>query len=206
MHGAKWLGAMVGSLLIGAAAPASAQNVGGYDRSNFVKAVKDEDEAKVRELFDKHGKIILDAHGANNDTALTVAIRARNEWAYFFLSEGANPNEAGANGDTPLIIAARIGSVGIAEQLLVRKADIDKENDRGETPLIVAVQARQVPMVKLLLDHGANPDKTDHFAGRSARDYAKQDTRAREILATIEAESRDRKPKAAPQSADDFRL
>ena len=52
----------------------------------------------------------------------------------------------------------------------------------GETALIVAVQQRQPPVVKLLLEAGANPDKADHAAGYSARDYAKRDTRSREIL------------------------
>ena len=51
----------------------------------------------------------------------------------------------------------------------------------GETPLIVAVQQRQPPIVKLLLAAGADPDKTDSAAGYSARDYAKRDSRAREI-------------------------
>ena len=53
----------------------------------------------------------------------------------------------------------------------------------GETALIVAVQQRQPRCVKLLLRSGANPDKTDHAAGYSARDYAKRDTRNREMLA-----------------------
>ena len=41
-------------------------------------------------------------------------------------------------------------------------------------------------MVELLLEAGANPDKADHSAGYSARDYAKRDTRSRELLKLIE--------------------
>ena len=40
--------------------------------------------------------------------------------------------------------------------------------------------------MKLLLAKGADPDKKDTAAGYSARDYAKRDTRNREILAAIE--------------------
>jgi len=202
----KWGVALVALSVGTASVPAFAQQVTGFDRLNFVKAVRDEDGAKVRELFDKYGKIILDAHDGTEDTALTIAIRQRNDWSYFFLREGASPNEPGANGDTPLIIAARIGDTAIAEQLLARKAKVDGDNDKGETPLIVAVQARQIPMVKLLLERGANPDKTDHFGGRSARDYAKLDTRTKEILALIEAAKNKPAAAPAPQSADDFKL
>jgi ankyrin repeat protein len=190
---------------LGISAPAvHAQQVTGFDRLRFVEAVESEDGGKLRELFDKYGKTILNAEDSKGDTPLTVSIRKRHDWAYFFLREGANPNLPGANGDTPLIVAARVGFVGAAEQLLARKAEIDAENRRGETALIVAVQARQLPIVKLLLEKGADPDKTDNFQGRSARDYAKQNTRDRELLALIESSKKDAKPE--PVSADDFKL
>ena len=63
---------------------------------------------------------------------------------------------------------------------------VDKTNRLGETALIVAVQQRQPAIVSTLLKLGANPDKTDHAAGYSARDYAKRDTRSRELLKLIE--------------------
>ena len=63
---------------------------------------------------------------------------------------------------------------------------VDKANRLGETALIVAVQQRQPAIVSTLLKLGANPDKTDHAAGYSARDYAKRDTRSRELLKLIE--------------------
>ena len=74
-----------------------------------------------------------------------------------------------------------------ADWLLQKGAKIDAPNKRGETPLILAVQRRQLAMVKFLLKHGADPDKRDSFAGYSARDYVKQDTRSREIIKAIEA-------------------
>ena len=64
----------------------------------------------------------------------------------------------------------------------------------GETALITAVQQRQTPIVRLLLNAGADPDKADHAAGYSARDYAQRDNRARDILQLIQA----KRPKAAP--------
>ena len=67
----------------------------------------------------------------------------------------------------------------------------------GETPLIIAVQQRNLPIVRVLLGEGADPDRTDHAAGYSARDYATRDPRARDILKMIE----DKKPKAAAAAA-----
>ena len=82
------------------------------------------------------------------------------------------------------------------EWLLGSGAKVNQANRMGETPLIVAVQQRQIGAVRLLLEGGADPDKTDSAAGYSARDYAKRDTRAREILAMIES-VKPSKPKTA---------
>jgi uncharacterized protein len=204
MIGPKFKLALAAAAIVLSGAAAQAQQVTGFDRLKFVEAVQKEDGGTVRELFDKYGKTILNAEDGNGDTPLTVSIRKRHDWAYFFLREGANPNLPGANGDTPLIVAARVGFIGAAEQLLAHKAAVDAENKRGETALIVAVQARQLPMVKLLLEHGADADKTDNFQGRSARDYAKQNRRDKELLAVIE--STKEKAKSEPVSADDFKL
>ena len=72
-------------------------------------------------------------------------------------------------------------------------------------PLILAVQQRQLDAVKLLLAKGADPDKKDTAAGYSARDYAKRDTRNREILAAIEGAGKKPTP-AKKEDLDSFKL
>ena len=188
------------------AAPSAAQQAPGYDRVSFVQAVRSGDEGKVADLYTKHGKIILDARDGSGDTPLIITIRKRHDWAYFFLQEGADPNAPGADGDTPLIAAARIGFVGIAEQLLAHKAKVDGENSKGETALIVAILGGHAPMARLLLQRGADPDKTDNVAGLSARDYAKRNTRNRDLLTLIESRKTAKDVKTPPKSADDFKL
>ena len=91
----------------------------------------------------------------------------------------------------------RVGFENAIEWLLGLGAKVDASNRMGETPLIVAVQQREAPIVRLLLNAGADPDRTDHAAGYSARDYAARDPRARDILKLIE----DKKPKGAPARA-----
>jgi uncharacterized protein len=174
-----------------AVAPASAQT--GYDGVQFVDAVKKKEGDKVMELLRRNGRGIVDARDAHGNTGLIVAITERNQdYTAFLLNQGADPNLAARNGETPLIAAARVGFMGALADLIRMNAKVDAANRMGETALIVAVQQRHVPIVKLLLDFGADPDRADSAAGYSARDYAKRDTRTRELLKLIET----KKPKA----------
>ena len=173
-------------------APAAAQHA--RPGADFVDAVRQKDAAKVTQLLTNTPAGLVDARGDDGDTGLVVAIRQRNEdFTGFLLNKGADPNLAGKSGDTPLIAASRVGFEQAVEWLLGLGARVDADNKMGETPLIIAVQQRQLPIVRVLLRAGANPDKSDSAAGYSARDYAKRDPRAREILKLID----DNKPRAA---------
>ena len=184
--------AAIAAAIVGVAAPAAAQN-SGFAGVEFVGAVRTGDNGKALELLKSNPRVI-DARDARGETALFAAVAGRDtSWIGYLLNQGADPNLANKAGDTPLIAAARIGFVDAAEWLLTKGAKVDAANRMGETPLIVAVQGRQVPIIRLLLSEGADPDRSDSAAGLSARDYAKRDTRAREILKIIEA----RKPQPA---------
>ena len=153
----------------------------------FVKAVQERNGAKVVQLLRENPPGLVDARDGDGNTALIITVGRQDDWAGFLLGEGADPNLAGKNGDTPLIVAARIGYLDAIQWLLDEKAKVDLANRMGETPLIVAVQQRQIAAIKRLLDAGADPDRTDSAAGLSARDYAERDTRSRQILQLIEA-------------------
>ena len=187
----KHLGfAIVGALALGASIPAFAQTVNapGFD---FIEAVKKSDGDKATQVLTSHPAGLVNTKDSDGNTALLIAVNRDDEqWTGFLLSKGADPNLAGAGGNTPLIAAARIGFEQAVDWLLTVGAKVDGANRMGETPLIVAVQQRELPIVRLLLNAGANPDKSDSAAGYSARDYAKRDPRAREILKLIE----DKKP------------
>nr|NUR37759.1 ankyrin repeat domain-containing protein [Sphingomonas sp.] len=168
------------------ATPAAAQGLTtpGYD---FVEAVKKSDGDKATEALTGHPRGIVDTKDGDGNTGLIIAIsRSDEQWTGFLLNKGADPNLAGKGGDTPLIAAARVGFGNAIEWLLNLGAKVDTPNKMGETPLIIAVQQRETPVVRLLLNAGADPDRTDHAAGYSARDYAKRDPRARDILKLIE--------------------
>jgi ankyrin repeat protein len=186
---------VIGSALL--AAPSAAQHLTtpAYD---FIDAVKKSDGDKALTVLSGHPEGLVNTRGPDGDTGLIIAIKRSDEtWTGFLLNKGADPNLAGQGGDTPLIAAARVGFEQAMEWLVALGAHVDEPNRMGETPLIIAVQQREPQIVKLLLQHGADPDKTDHAAGYSARDYATRDTRARDILKLIN----DARPKAGATAA-----
>jgi ankyrin repeat protein len=109
------------------------------------------------------------------------------------LSRGARTDVQNVTGNSPLALAAQLGWLEGATQLLARGARVDQANSRGETPLILTVQARQLStadrlaMIELLIGQGADPRRQDSFAGYSALDYARQESRSPEILRALEA-------------------
>lgn len=198
MKANSFVSVIVLALAASVATPASAQSYVS-DAEPFLRAVADRDGDEATSLLDTRPTLV-NSRNAKGQIALNIVIaRSDDTWLRFLIGKGADPNLAASNGDTPLISAARVGFTDAIELLLARGAKVDQANKMGETPLIVAVQQRELEAVKLLMSKGANPDKTDSAAGYSARDYAKRDTRNREILAAIEAAQ-----KPAPEKKDDL--
>ena len=181
--------ALAGSVTV----PLAAQTFS--DGFTFIKAVRERDGAKVQELVNNPSSNAVNARDAKTgEGALHILVQERNlEWLAFLLSRGARPDLQAGDGTTPLGLAAQLGWTEGATQLLARGARVDLPNGRGETPLILAVQARQlavqdrIAMIALLMGQGADPRRQDSFAGYSALDYARQDNRAPEVLAALEA-------------------
>lgn len=171
------------------------------ETEGFVDAVRERDGNKAMELLNTRRAVVVNGRNMKGETGLLVAIERRDEvWTGFLLQEGADPNLASRGGETPLLAAARVGFEAGVGALLASGAKIDATNRAGETALILAVQQRHVPIVRMLLDKGADPDKTDAAAGYSARDYAKRDSRSREVLALIESAKR------SSDKLEDFKL
>ena len=176
------------ALLAVLAMPAIGQ-VSYSDGFAFLKAVRERDGTKVNEIINGPGATIINHREASSgDGALHIVVRGRDmTWLNFFLRRGARVDIQNNDGATPLLLAAQIGWVPGAEQLLTRRANPNLANNRGETPLIFAVQARNLAMVRLLLGQRANPRLSDSLQGYSAIDYARRDPRAAQILRELEA-------------------
>lgn len=164
---------------------AQAQFRGGYA---FLQAVENRDGNKATDALKDDSTLINARNPDTGETALAIVVKRRDAtWLRFLLGKGADPAIADRQGVTPLMHSALLDFTDGAEELLNRNAPVDQTNRRGETALILAVQAKNSAMVRLLVRRGANPDKADHIAGMSARDYAKRDDRSGQLLALLDA-------------------
>lgn len=173
MKAARTLAALA---LVAVAMPAAAQFSDSY---NFLKAVKEKDVNKARELLDKPGNTIVNTRDSDTGEAgLHIATRRSDiGWVGLLLQEGANINIRDREGNTPLLLAAQSRwTEGVRVMILV-KAQLDAQNRLGETALQKAVQNRDSATAKLLIDAGASADVSDN-SGRSARALADGDPRA----------------------------
>ena len=168
------------------ATPIAAQELSGA--YSFLKAVRDRDGAKAEPYILNPSSNAINARDENNgEGALHIVSKRRDiEWLAYLLGHGARPNLQTSDGTTALAISAQIGWIEGAQQLIARGANVDLANSRGETPLILAVQAREAAMARLLVEQGADPNRQDSFAGYSAIEYARRDTRNPELLRTLQ--------------------
>jgi ankyrin repeat protein len=176
------IAATLGTLAVPAA---QAQFRGGYA---FLQAVENRDGNKATDALKDDSTLINARNPDTGETALAIVVKRRDAtWLRFLLGKGADPAIADRQGVTPLMHSALLDFTDGADELLNRNAPVDQTNRRGETALILAVQAKNSAMVRLLVRRGANPDKADHIAGMSARDYAKRDDRSGQLLALLDA-------------------
>lgn len=185
--------AAIAAAAISFSAPAAAQFSDSY---NFLKAVKDRDGEEATKFLSQPGTVIVNTRDhSSGQTALHIVVERRdNTWLGFLLQKGANPNLSDKEGTTPLILATQLRFVDGVRTLLAKNAKVNDTNRQGETALILAVHIRDTELVRLLLANGADPDRADTLAGKSARDYAKEDRRSAAILAEIEKADADKKP------------
>lgn len=81
--------------------------------------------------------------------------------------------ESPINGNTPLMLAAKIGNVEIVNMLLTAGASVDHLtiNSERRTPLMLAISRQHAEIVSILLSQGASVERED-YSGKTAMDYA----------------------------------
>jgi ankyrin repeat protein len=177
--------AFIAISLLAISAPAGAQFSDSY---NFLKAVRERNGSKAIELLNKGGPTLVDTpDGTTGERGIHIAVKDRDlSWIGFLMQKGARVDLKDRDGNTPLMVAARISFLDAARLLIAKGAQVNTANSLGETPLIMAAQKRDLAMVRLLLTQGADPAKRDIASGMSARDYALRDGRSEMIVRLID--------------------
>ncbi len=175
-------GAVGAALLMLAAVPASAQQFS--DSYNFLNAIRETDGAKVNKYLENKSLRIVNAKDRSTGEGALHIVTRRSDSTYLRVllqQDDINANLQDNRGNTALIIAAERGWGEGVQILLKYGANVNTSNTSGETPLIRAVQVHDIEIVRQLLAAGANPDRTDNVTGKSARDYARDETRYPQI-------------------------
>ena len=73
----------------------------------------------------------------------------------FLVRQGANVNAADGKGETPLLLATRLGHRLLAKRLIDSGADVNLPNEAGMAPLAVARESGNRDIVRLLKRNGA---------------------------------------------------
>jgi uncharacterized protein len=170
--------AAAAAALLLSAAPASAQRFS--DSYEFLNAVRKADGSKVNKfLQDKTLRIINIKDRSTGEGALHIAAKRRDALylRVFLQQDDVNRNLRDGDGNTALLLAVAGDWADGVDILLKYSVDVNMANNGGETPLIRAVQIHDAGIVEKLLKAGADPDRGDFGSGKSARDYAREDTR-----------------------------
>lgn len=88
------------------------------------------------------------------------------------LASGADPDTV-VNGNTPLMLAAKVGNTVIVDSLIAAGAEVDNPalSSERRTPLMVAISSDNADVVARLLSKGASATRQD-YRGMSAMDHA----------------------------------
>jgi len=78
------------------------------------------------------------------------------------LSAGADINSQNNQGNTPLMLAAKIGNMRILDIILSHNPEINLQNKKGSTALIIAAKTGQFHVVKKLVTNGADIKMRDN--------------------------------------------
>jgi len=181
--------------------PAAAQFSDSYQ---FLDAVRKKEGDKATDMLNKKGANLVNTRDlTSGDSALHIVTQRRDlMWMQFLVGKGANVNSRNAKGETPLVIASNLNFIEGVEFLVQFGAKVDEPNSTGETPLITAVHNRNIALIRILLKAGADPDRTDN-SGRSARDYARLDTKSDTLTKELEAAN---KPKSQLKIGPDVKV
>lgn len=126
----------------------------------FTSSIRYRDPKMVSPFLKKRALVNLDVT-VRRETVLQIACTSGSlEVVKLLIEAGANVNQVGGNGETPLIAAIRTGADGLVELLLSKGADPNLPKD-GNSPLLLAAGGTKGRFkdINLLLEAGSKTDR-----------------------------------------------
>lgn len=103
------------------------------------------------------------------------------------LSENANVDTTDQEGNTPLMLASKIGNPRMARILLAHNPNINAKNNNGETALMIAAENGQFYIARQLVVRGANI-YDENSTGHTAMEIATRNGQP-QIVSLLKAEN-----------------
>ena len=107
-------------------------------------------------------EVLLEAGGSRQGALRMAAQEGKSRFVERLLAMGADLEDVGDDGMTPLALAAYYGHAKVVKRLLAAGARLDSRDEYGKTPLGMAVQQGKTGAVRLLLEAGASVDGADN--------------------------------------------
>jgi ankyrin repeat protein len=147
--------ATAAALLAGGARPDAALPTG---ETPLMTAARTGSAGLVAKLL-ANGATVNAREAAQGQTALMWAVAQQHAPVVRVLLEhGADVHARTQSGFTPMLFAARVGDVAIAEQLRRAGANVSDTAKDGASALLVAAVRGHVDLARFLLEHGADPN------------------------------------------------
>ncbi|MGN6495297.1 MAG: ankyrin repeat domain-containing protein [Agriterribacter sp.] len=122
-------------------------------------------DVKMVELLMKHGADAKQYFKTKDGKTSCLEISCQEgdlEIAKLLVDGGADPDQRGLGGHTPLRIAARNGRIDLVKYFIGLKCEVDTRGDDGATPLEHAATKGHFEIVQLLVENGADINIQDN--------------------------------------------
>jgi ankyrin repeat protein len=162
------LAALIGVLLLGAAALANAAS-GPQSLIDLIRAGNR--EAVLAAITSPD----IDVNAADPDGStplLWATYKVDHEMVRALLKKGAKAKVTNHYGDSPLIEAVKLGDVELVRMLLDAGADPNSPNQDNQTALMLASTIGSLPIAEMLIKRGAKVNAVESYRGQNALMWA----------------------------------
>jgi serine/threonine protein kinase len=131
------------------------------DPEAIFKAVHRPDDGPILSLIQGGASPMIYFTDRPRETVLHRAIRTNARYLDHLLRGDYNYDLGNEAGETPLLLATRLGAQGVIGPLLNLGVDINKRDNQGNSPLLVAVATGQADSVIAILNSRTTQGETD---------------------------------------------